>query len=414
MVRLATWMPFRPASRELAFFTGVEVAEATIRHVTEQAGAAYVRIQEEQTGTLLREQPESPAGPKVELMSVDGCFIQMVGGEWKEVKTVALGVVKEPVEERGEQVVHTRELTYFSRMSESGQFQQAALVEIHERGVEKAETVCAVSDGAEWIPTFVDYHRADAVRILDFAHAMEYVTQAGQAAHEHLPCPEELTTMQERSTFKQVQFQQWLKRQRHELKTGEVGKVLDELSRLQTLMQESHIESAVETITKKLAYLRARQAMLAYATFQAQGYPIGSGSVESANKLVVQSRMKGAGMRWEPAHVNAILALRNLACNDRWDQGWQAIRKQWQHEAQVQRTQRAARSSLQSAGEPSSPAVPPIQTQASDQPEMPPVNMVPATQQTPPVVEGTGGSQPTRPATTHPWRRPFLRQRVAS
>jgi len=237
MVRLATWMPFRPASRELAFFTGVEVAEATIRHVTEQAGAAYVRIQEEQTVTLLREQPESPAGPKVELMSVDGCFIQMVGGEWKEVKTVALGVVKEPVEERGEQVVHTRELTYFSRMSESGQFQQAALVEIHERGVEKAETVCAVSDGAEWIPTFVDYHRADAVRILDFAHAMEYVTQAGQAAHEHLPCPEELTTMQERSTFKQVQFQQWLKRQRHELKTGEVGKVLDELSRLQTLMR---------------------------------------------------------------------------------------------------------------------------------------------------------------------------------
>src|SRR5260370_26110141 len=46
----------------------------------------------------------------------------MVGGEWKEVKTVALGVVNKPVEERGEQVVHTRELTYFSRMSESGQF----------------------------------------------------------------------------------------------------------------------------------------------------------------------------------------------------------------------------------------------------------------------------------------------------
>ena len=113
------------------------------------------------------ERPESPAGPNVELMSLDGCSIQLGGGEWKEVKTLALGVVGEPVEERGEQVVHTSELTYFSRMSDCEQFQQAALLEIQERGVEKAQTVCAVSDGADWIPKFVDDHRRDAVRILD-------------------------------------------------------------------------------------------------------------------------------------------------------------------------------------------------------------------------------------------------------
>lgn len=402
MVRLATWMPFRPASREVAFFTGVQVAEATIRQVTEQTGATQVQMQEEQAALLLHERPESPAGPKVELMSVDGCFIQMVGGEWKEVKTLALGVVEERREEDGEPGVQTEALSYFSRMSDSGHFQQAALVEIHERGVEKAKTVCAVSDGAEWIPPFVDYHRADAVRMLDFAHALEYVTQAGQAAYEHLPCPEELTTPQERSRFQQGQFQQWLKQQRHELKTGEASKVLAELRRLQTLMQEKHIASAVETISKKLAYLCERQAMLAYATFQKQGYPIGSGSVESANKLVVQSRMKEAGMRWEPAHVNAILALRNLACNDRWDQGWPAIRKRWQQEAQAQRAQRAARTCAPSADEPASPAVPLREPSASEPSE------------TPPMVEPTGGSQPTQPAATHPWRRPFLRQRVAS
>src|SRR5713226_2640808 len=39
MVRLSTWMPFRPASRELAFFTGVQVAEATMRQVTGGSGA---------------------------------------------------------------------------------------------------------------------------------------------------------------------------------------------------------------------------------------------------------------------------------------------------------------------------------------------------------------------------------------
>src|ERR1700694_1589947 len=90
-------MRFRPASRELALFTGVQVAEATVRQVTEQAGAAQVRLQDEQRATLLRERPESPPGPTLQLMSLDGCYLQMVGGEWKEVKTLALGVVGEKV-----------------------------------------------------------------------------------------------------------------------------------------------------------------------------------------------------------------------------------------------------------------------------------------------------------------------------
>ena len=38
--------------------------------------------------------------------------------------------------------------------------------------------------------------------------------------------------------------------------------------------------------------------------------------VESANKVVVQARLKGAGMHWEPTHVNPMLALRTAACNE--------------------------------------------------------------------------------------------------
>jgi hypothetical protein len=34
-----------------------------------------------------------------------------------------------------------------------------------------------------------------------------------------------------------------------------------------------------------------------YPTYQEAGWPIGSGSVESANKLVVEARLKGVGMR---------------------------------------------------------------------------------------------------------------------
>ncbi len=107
-------------------------------------------------------------------MSVDGALIQVVGGEWKEVKTLALGVVGKAKAKPGEEPrVQTRALSYFSRMSEAEVFQQQALGEVYRGGVEKATTVCAVTDGAEWIQKWVDYHRSTAVRILDFAHALE-------------------------------------------------------------------------------------------------------------------------------------------------------------------------------------------------------------------------------------------------
>ena len=53
MARLGTWMPFRAAQRELAFFLGVEVAEASVRQITEQAGAAQVQVQAAEVEALL-------------------------------------------------------------------------------------------------------------------------------------------------------------------------------------------------------------------------------------------------------------------------------------------------------------------------------------------------------------------------
>ncbi len=53
--------------------------------------------------------------------------------------------------------------------------------------------------------------------------------------------------------------------------------------------------------------------------FRAEGWPIGSGMVESANKLVVEDRPKGAGMHWADVNVNPLLALRNAVANNRWE-----------------------------------------------------------------------------------------------
>src|SRR5436305_14178291 len=113
---------------------------------------------------------------------------------------------------RGE--VCTQQISTFSRLADAERFTETSLVETHRRGLERAAGVCAVQDGAEWLQGFVDYHRADAVRILDFAHAAEYLNaigQAVQAAGGRLPA-------------------RWLEGVRHRLKHQGPARVLRHLS----------------------------------------------------------------------------------------------------------------------------------------------------------------------------------------
>jgi hypothetical protein len=82
-----------------------------------------------------------------------------------------------------------------------------------------------------------------------------------------------------------------------------------------------------------------------YPKYRHDGWPIGSGMVESANKNVVEARLKGTGMHWERKNVNPMLALRNAVCNDRWKEMWQKAvveqRKQQAQERSEQVKQRA-------------------------------------------------------------------------
>ena len=109
-------------------------------------------------------------------------MVPLVGGEWAEVKTLVLGEIQAPVKKKGQVAVHTAALSYFSvLLTDATTFGRLALVETHRRGVENAHLVAAVTDGAEWEQGFIDFHRPDAVRILDFAHAAEHLSAVGEA-----------------------------------------------------------------------------------------------------------------------------------------------------------------------------------------------------------------------------------------
>jgi hypothetical protein len=326
-------MPFRRATRELNHFTGVRVSESTARRLTEQGGADYVAVQTEQVEQLQKQLSPPVAGPPLQLLSVDGAFVPLVNQEWAEVKTLAVGVVDKPAREKGEEVVHTRELSYFSRSSEASQFTTQALVELHRRGTETAQKVIAVTDGAAWEQSFIDFHRADAVRILDFAHATEYVAEAGRSLYG------------EQSEL----FQQWFASERNHLKKGQPGQLFQDLRQLEQTARAQKKDAALAIIHSSRLYLEKRREMIEYAQFQALGYPIGSGSVESAHKVVVESRMKQAGMHWQRIHVNPMVALRNIACNDRWQEAWPQIvaEKQQAAERREQRRREQKRSCRQ-------------------------------------------------------------------
>src|SRR5437764_8197442 len=177
LVRLASWMPFGQAQELLEDLVGIQVSKATARRVTLATGEAALAVCEGEVERLQQEVPQAPAGADKQLLSAEGAMVHLVGGEWAEVKTVVMGEVTR--NKRGE--VCTQQISSFSRLADAERFAEAALVETHRRGLEQAAEVCAVQDGAEWLQGLVDYHRANAVRILDFAHAAEYVNEIGQA-----------------------------------------------------------------------------------------------------------------------------------------------------------------------------------------------------------------------------------------
>lgn len=164
--------------------------------------------------------------------------------------------------------VKTAKISYFSRLTDSDTFSELATGELERRGFFAAKEVCAVQDGAEWIQHLIDAQRADAVRILDFYHAASYLS--------------DIATLL--TTVGTALAENWLAEQLHELKHHGPANVLAEGNRLLT----DHLE--VEELETKVKYLQKREQLMDYPRFQQQGWPIGSGSVESANTCVVQAR----------------------------------------------------------------------------------------------------------------------------
>jgi hypothetical protein len=419
LVHLSLWMPFGKATTLLADVTGVQVSEPTARRQTEAAGAVYEAWQQEQAEQLCggsrgtssaqgaAEQGKRAQDPKIcsskrrqksncqrvekkrgkdeeegekLLLSSDGAMIPLVGGDYVEAKTVVIGRVQtkqKTSKQRPDQHVETVDLSYFSRVTDAETFGRLSIVETERRGISLDKQVGAVQDGAEWIQGFVDLHARDAVRILDFAHARGYLAAIAELVRQAG------TTLPS----------DWLDTQCHELKHHGPTAVLKDVG----LLLEKYPD--VPDLQTKVNYLRKREQQMQYPLYQQLGWPLGSGSVESSHKSVVQARLKGAGMRWERSHVNPMLALRTQVCHDRWDEAWVQTAE---HHGQQRMQKRFSRHQLRrhQALEKLQQLLVRITLLAS------PPRPKPAPPE--PVSCSSAPHRSPRPAPNHPWRRPLL------
>lgn len=304
LVRFGGWMPFARAAEMLSATAHVSLSKATARRLTLTAGDALLEAEAVATEQLYRTPVPSSALPVAhQQISADGAFVPLTGGEWAEVKTVAIATL---VQGKGD-ALRATDLSYLSRLADHTTFSHAATLETHRRATDKAQRVTAVVDGADWIQEFLDLQCPAATRIIDWGHSSGYVTRAAQAL---LSDPGAAAD--------------WRSARLNELMHGDPGDVLTALCEGLTGCRVGSEQEAV--VSTSLVYLARRADQLQYRRFREAGLPIGSGIVESANKLVVEARLKGAGMRWRRDHVNPMLVLRNTICSGtRWAGTWQLL-----------------------------------------------------------------------------------------
>ena len=164
-----------------------------------------------------------------------------------------------------------------------------------------------MTDGGSGLETFCqqNFNRADLVTILDFYHAACYLKDLAGALHPH---DEEQA---------KAQGEAWCR-----LLKNEGGAAT--LAALREWDWPAKKGAALREQWEKVQqYFGSNLHRMEYPEYEAEGWQIGSGVVESACKTVVGQRLKGAGMRWSEAGAHALCHVRALYRSEKGQ--WQAF-----------------------------------------------------------------------------------------
>jgi hypothetical protein len=172
-------------------------------------------------------------------------------------------------------------------------------------GLDDAEVWVALSDGGAGLEDWVreNFPRVAAVT-LDFYHASEYLARLATALH---PDDEAAAVDQTKSWSRVLR--------------DEGGDVMIGVLEAWDWPNRKGLGAVREEV---LGYFRNQAHRMDYPTYEAAGWYIGSGAVESACKTVVGARLKGSGMRWSEAGAHAVCHVRALYRSEhtQWTDFW--------------------------------------------------------------------------------------------
>lgn len=169
-------------------------------------------------------------------------------------------------------------------------------------GVQQAKRVVFLADGNPTIWEIASELYPDGVHIQDFWHVMEYLSDAAKGATK---------TAQEEVLLRK-KWADWLKESRHD----------DLLAELEEKRRKTRSKAKREKLRLAIGYIERGRERMDYASYIAEGLPIGSGPIEAACKHIVKERYDIAGARWSRENSGNVLALRLAIANGEWELYW--------------------------------------------------------------------------------------------
>ena len=301
MVWISSCVSYGEAKEVLRRIGHRQIPECSIWKQTQGYGKrlkAHVDQQQERVGVERVKLPPPGCDHRQRKgVSMDGGMVNIRGEGWKEMKVGAVFDIKIDLErdaETGDLVErpHGTQIAYTAVLGSVDEFSPAMWGLAWRQGVATAADTSVTADGAEWIWRLTGDLFPDSVQIVDWYHACEHLAAAAQAL-----------------TDDSAAAQRVYRRQSTHLYKGEIHKItgpLDEAG-----------------LSQHAGYFHTHKRRMQYQLFLEQGYPIGSGTVESGVKRY-KHRLTGAGMRWSRRSAEEMLVLRGATMTGDFDQLWDA------------------------------------------------------------------------------------------
>jgi len=313
MARAGSQAQFERAAEDLFCYAGLKVEPREVERLAEEVGREVEQwLSAQQAQTLQGAGPPlALAGPLPKLyVSFDGTGVPMrkselVGRRGKQAdgsartREAKLGCVFTQVglDKEGRPQRDPDSTTYVGAIESSGLFGWRIYAEARRRGLDQAQEVIALTDGARYNHTIVQTHFPQAVHIVDLFHG-----------HVHLTDLAQILWGQEAKAPKP-----W----RDLLEDGDIERLVHQAGK--QLPASGQKKKAMH---KQLNYFETNAPQMRYAEFRQRKYFVGSGVVEAGCRTVIGARLKQSGMRWSVRGANAIIALRCCILSGRFEDFW--------------------------------------------------------------------------------------------